>query len=135
IAEVDENGTVRPRRDGKTALIARLQGRETRVPITVRGVAKARPPRFIGDVMPVLTKAGCNQGACHGAAAGKGGFKLSLLGYDPDYDYEAITRMGGARRLTRSQPDNSLFLRKPALLIRHGGGKRFGPDSPEYRLL
>lgn len=135
VATVDENGTVRPRSDGSTVLIARLQGREARVPIQVQGVTNAKPPRFLTEVLPVLTKAGCNQGACHGAAAGKGGFKLSLLGYDPDFDYESITRLGGARRLTRSQPDNSLFLRKPALTIRHGGGKRFAVDSPEYRLL
>jgi hypothetical protein len=135
VAVVDENGTVRPKGDGSTVLTARFQGREARIPITVRGLAKAGPPQFVTDVMPVLTKAGCNQGACHGAAAGKGGFKLSLLGYDPDYDYEMLTRLGNSRRITRSQPDNSLLLRKPAMRVAHGGGKRFEVNSPEYRLL
>src|SRR5207302_405037 len=101
VAAVDEDRTVRPRGDGRTTLVARLQGREVRVPVEVRGVAKAGSPRFLTDVLPLLTKAGCNQGACHGAAAGKNGFKLSLFGYDPQSDYAAITRWGGARRVTR----------------------------------
>src|SRR5207249_9373124 len=132
----DESGTVRGRRDGRTMLIARIQGIETRVPIEVRGFAQgggtARRvvPRFLTDVLPVLTKSGCNQGACHGAAAGKGGFKLSLLGYDPDSDYLAITRWGDGRRVTRAEPGRSLLLRKPTLQVRHGGGKRFDVDSP-----
>src|SRR5947209_3893362 len=88
VATVNENGTVRGRRDGQTVLIARFQGVETRVPVTVLGFATGGPPRFLTDVLPVLTKAGCNQGACHGAAAGKGGFRLSLFGYDPQFDYE-----------------------------------------------
>jgi hypothetical protein len=135
VAIVDESGTVRPRADGATVLIARYQGRETRVPVEVRGLAKAGPPRFLTDVMPVLTKTGCNQGACHGAGAGKGGFKLSLLGYDPEFDHESITRLGNARRIARAQPDNSLLLRKPTAGMAHGGGKRFAVGSPEYRLL
>ncbi len=135
VAVIDADGIVRPRGDGNTVLIARLQRRTARVPIAVRDVAKAGPPRFLTDVLPVLTKAGCNQGACHGAAQGKGGFKLSLLGYDPEADYEAITRFGGARRITRAQPENSLILRKPTLSISHRGGKRFAVGSPEYRLL
>jgi hypothetical protein len=135
VAGVDEDRTVRARGDGSTILVARLQGREARIPLEVRGVAKAGPPRFLTDVLPVLTKAGCNQGACHGAAAGKGGFKLSLLGYDPQTDYTAITRWGGGRRVSRTRPERSLILRKPTLQVRHGGGRRFAIGSPEYRLL
>lgn len=135
IAAVDAGGTVRPRNDGRTTLIARLGGREAKVPIVVRGFAAATPPRFKTDVMPVLTRAGCNQGACHGAQSGKGGLKLSLLGYDPEADYEAITRAGGGRRISRVEPEKSLFLRKPTLMVAHRGGKRFEVNSPEYRLL
>jgi mono/diheme cytochrome c family protein len=135
VAAVDADGTVRPRGDGETAVVARLRGRMVRVPVQVRGMAKAGPPRFLTDVLPVLTKAGCNQGACHGAASGKGGFKLSLLGYDPDADYLAITHVARSRRVTPSQPERSLILRKPTLQVAHRGGKRFDIDSPEYRLL
>jgi hypothetical protein len=135
VAGVDADGMARPRGEGSTVLVARLGGREVRVPVTVRGVAKPQPPRFLTDVMPVLTRAGCNQGGCHGAASGKGGFKLSLLGYDPDSDYDAIARWGGGRRVTRTRPENSLLLRKPTLSMAHRGGKRFEVGSPEYRLL
>jgi hypothetical protein len=135
VAAADAEGMVRPRRDGRTTLIARLRGRETQIPVEVRGVANARPPCFLTDVLPVLTKAGCNQGACHGAQQGKGGFKLSLLGYDPDADYQAITRASGGRRVSVVEPDNSLILRKPTLGVAHKGGKRFEVGSPQHRLL
>src|SRR5205823_13972365 len=135
IAAIDAHGDIHGLRDGRTCLIARFQDRECRVPVRVTGIAHPLPPRFTTDVAPVLTRAGCNQGACHGAASGKGGFKLSLLGYDPDSDYRAITRWGGARRVTQAQPEMSLFLRKPTLQVRHGGRKRFDIGSPEHRLL
>jgi hypothetical protein len=135
VAWVDSGGTLRSKHDGQTLLIARLQGHEARVPIEVHGVAHAGPPRFLTDVIPVLTKAGCNQGACHGAANGKGGFKLSLLGYDPDLDYMALTRWGRGRRINRCEPERSLILRKPTFRVRHGGGRRFDVGSPEYRVL
>ncbi len=93
------------------------------------------PPQFLNDVMPVLTRAGCNQGACHGAASGKGGFKLSLLGYDPDSDYTSITRSAYARRVSVAQPDQSLLLRKPVLAVAHRGGKRLSLNTPSYRIL
>ena len=82
--------------------------------------------------MPVLTRAGCNQGGCHGAASGKGGFKLSLLGYDPESDYDAIAHWGGGRRVTRTHPENSLLLRKPTLTQRTAaasGSKSARPNT------
>ena len=97
--------------------------------------AKANTPQFLNDVMPVLTRAGCNQGACHGAASGKGGFKLSLLGYDPDSDYTGITRSAYGRRVSPAQPEQSLLLRKPVLAVAHRGGKRLSVGTPAYRLL
>ncbi|HXG24351.1 MAG TPA: DUF1549 domain-containing protein, partial [Chthonomonadales bacterium] len=141
VASVDESGIVRAQADGSTTLVARLNAGPrrpplvARVPVVVRGASKSGPPRFLTDVMPILTKAGCNQGACHGAASGKGGFKLTLLGYDPELDYETITRAQGARRVTPAEPENSLLLRKPTLRVAHRGGLRFRVGSPEYRLL
>lgn len=134
VARMD-GGTLRPLKDGKTVLTARLDRRVVRVPVVVRGMAKAAPPRFLADVLPVLTKVGCNQGACHGAGSGKGGFKLSLLGYDPEADYDAITRTNGARRIARAEPENSLILRKPTFRVRHRGGRLFDVGSPQYRVL
>ena len=88
---------------------------------------------FRNNVIPVMTKVGCNQGACHGALAGKNGFKLTLRGYDPDVDYDTLTRQSVGRRVSLADPAASLMLLKPTFTIPHGGGKRFSTDSLEYR--
>lgn len=85
--------------------------------------------------MAVLSKSGCNQGTCHGNALGKGGFKLSLRGQDPDGDYLTLTRGSGSRRTTALDPDVSLLLQKPTMVIPHEGGRRFSLDSSQYRIL
>ena len=100
--------------------------------------AQQTPPggwSFRNDVMPVLTKSGCNQGACHGALAGKGGFKLTLRGYDPELDYDVLTRQSVGRRINLADPANSLILRKPTMQTAHGGGLRFKPNSLEYKII
>src|SRR3954452_21113816 len=73
-----------------------------------------KPISFNNDIEPILTRAGCNQGSCHGSQFGKGGFKLSLAAYDPDFDYTQITRQAGGRRVARTVPSESLLLKKPA---------------------
>src|SRR5262245_43088638 len=90
---------------------------------------------FRNDVMPVLAKAGCNAGICHGNKNGKGGFKLSLRGQDPDIDYLSLTRDSFARRANPLEPDRSLILLKPTGQVAHEGGLRFKTDSPEYAIL
>ncbi len=90
---------------------------------------------FRNHVIPVLTKMGCNQGACHGALAGKGGFKLTLRGYDPEVDFDVLTRQALGRRVTLADPAESLVLRKATFATPHGGGKRFAKDSLEYRVI
>lgn len=90
---------------------------------------------FRNDVLPVISKAGCNSGGCHGALAGKGGFKLSLFGYNPEADHMAITREAQGRRIELANPGASLLLTKPTTALRHKGGKRFDVDSEEYRIL
>jgi len=75
-----------------------------------RAQGTERDASFPTGILPILTKAGCNAGACHGAAIGQGGFKLSLLGYDPDWDFDAITRQFNARRLDFASPGQSLIL-------------------------
>ena len=96
---------------------------------------KIPPVSFVNEVMAVLGKAGCNAGVCHGNASGKGGFKLSLRGYNPAADLEAITRDELGRRVNPVAAEASLVLQKPAGLVEHGGGQRFGVDSESYRLL
>ena len=90
---------------------------------------------FRNDVLPVISKAGCNSGGCHGALAGKGGFKLSLFGYNPDADYLAITRESRGRRIEPTDPGASLLLLKPTTTVRHKGGKRIELNSEEYKIL
>src|SRR4051812_47332456 len=97
--------------------------------------AAERDRNFPTQILPILTKAGCNAGACHGAATGQGGFKLSLLGYDPQWDFETITRQFNARRLDFASPGQSLILKKATHSIRHKGGERIEKDSADYRTL
>src|SRR5436853_1909430 len=92
--------------------------------LPARAAESADPPNFRNEVMPILTRAGCNSGACHGALAGKGGLKLSLRGYDPDTDHFVLTRQASARRVDRSEPAKSLALLKPTRVLPHGGGTR-----------
>lgn len=102
---------------------------------TATAAFAAAPPRFDVEVMAVLSKAGCNQGACHGNLTGKGGFKLSLRGEDPNWDFNVLTRDMLGRRTDRLAPENSLILRKPTASIPHEGGRRFDLDSIEYAFL
>src|SRR5207247_9407176 len=90
---------------------------------------------FRNEVMAVLSKAGCNAGTCHGNKNGKGGFKLSLRGQDPDVDYVALTRDLFARRVNPPQPDQSLVLLKPTTQVAHEGGSRFKEGSQEHEIL
>ncbi len=95
-----------------------------------------KPVSFVNDVMPLLTKAGCNSGACHAKAGnGQNGFELSLLGFEPTEDYEHLTREGRARRLFPAAPDRSLLLQKAAAIVPHGGGVRLKVDSNGYAVL
>jgi hypothetical protein len=84
------------------------------------------------DVLPVLSAAGCNTGACHGKSRGQNGFALSLLAFDPQFDYSSIALEAHGRRVFPSAPDNSLLLRKASQALPHGGGLRLKPGSPEY---
>lgn len=90
---------------------------------------------FVRDIRPILNKAGCAAAACHASQFGKGGFKLSVFGFDPQADFEAIARQSGQRRVNLARPDLSLILRKPSMQVAHGGGKRMGVQSVEYSLL
>src|ERR1700748_97815 len=83
-------------------------------------LAGAETPNFLRDVAPILNKVGCTSGTCHGAAKGKAGFKLSLRGYDPEFDYQALLYDLSGRRFNRSDPAHSLMLAKPAQQVPHG---------------
>lgn len=135
IAAVDASGIVKPVSDGEATITATVNGKSAAVKVRVKNTAAPFTWNFRNHVTPVLTKMGCNQGACHGALAGKNGFKLTLRGYDPDVDYETLTRGAQARRVSLAEPAASLLLLKPTFGVPHGGGKRFNKDSLEYRVI
>ncbi len=136
--QIDSSGYLRPARAGNSKVLvtvrAAVDGQTAASAITLEGRGR-RSWDFGQDIVPVLTRAGCNTGNCHGRADGQNGFHLSLFGYDPAGDYVALTRDGGQRRLSRFAPQESLFLAKVTGRIAHGGGARFLVQSPEYETL
>ena len=105
-----EDNIIKPVADGETELKIEFGGRTLSVPVKVEKATEERPIRFSLDVMPTFTKGGCNAGACHGAARGKDGFALSLFGFDPNGDYDRITRENLGRRINLALPHDSLLL-------------------------
>jgi hypothetical protein len=135
VASVNESGVVKAVSDGEAIITAAHDGKQVTAKVKVAKTKATFRFSFRNDVIPLLTKAGCNSGACHGALAGKGGMKLSLRGYDPEADHFVLTRQALGRRIDRLEPARSLFLRKPTLAVSHGGGQRVEIDSPDYRVL
>ena len=135
IASVSASGSVHPQANGTTTLKATLSGKSVSIPVKVSGLTADFATDFIRDVNPILGKAGCNQGTCHGAKDGKNGFKLSLRGYDAEFDVRAFTDELASRRANVASPDDSLMLLKPTAAVPHVGQKVFEPGSLSYRVL
>jgi hypothetical protein len=135
VAAVDAGGVVRPVGDGEATITAIAEGKQASVKVVVRKVREPAARSFRNHVIPMLTRAGCNSGACHGALAGKGGLKLSLRGYDPETDHFVLTRQALGRRVDRSEPARSLVLLKPTQTVPHGGGMKIEVGSADYHVL
>jgi hypothetical protein len=135
IAGVGADGIVTPVGDGTTTITATVEGRKAKASVRVIDGTRHRPVTFERDVIPILTRAGCNAGACHGKARGQNGFALSLLSYDADFDYHAIVSEARGRRVFAAAPEFSLLLRKPSAQLPHGGGKRLEVGSAGYDVL
>lgn len=135
VVRVDPTGRVYPLADGIAEITATAAEQSVRVPVTVSGTEASRPINFANQVEPVLTKLGCNSGGCHGKIAGQNGFRLSLLGFDPELDYVTLVKESRGRRLFPAAPDQSLFLQKASGVVPHGGGKKTEVGSEEYKLL
>jgi Protein of unknown function (DUF1553)/Protein of unknown function (DUF1549)/Bacterial Ig-like domain (group 2) len=135
VAILDSQNALKPKRDGQASLEADFLGRRATAQVEVKNAAAPVVWSFRNQVLPVMTKVGCNSGACHGAAAGKNGFKLTLRGYDPDTDYYTLTRQALGRRTEILEPAKSLILLKPTMAVAHGGGQRFQAGSPEYQVI
>jgi Protein of unknown function (DUF1553)/Protein of unknown function (DUF1549) len=123
--------------DGATELIVRVEGQDrvARIPVTVNGASEQPRWQFADHVQSILSRQGCNSGACHGALAGKGGFRLSLLGYDANSDIFNIASQDQSRRIEIADPAASLFLAKPSMEVAHKGGLRLEKDSQTYKIL
>lgn len=135
IVTVDDEGRLSPKANGVARIRVEGAGLSAETEVTVTGFDRMEPRSFRHEVQTVLTRAGCNMGACHGAQAGKKGFKLTLRGYDHERDYLTITRQARGRRLYLETPAESLLLQKAVGEVPHAGGARFGTDSLEYRIL
>jgi Protein of unknown function (DUF1553)/Protein of unknown function (DUF1549)/Bacterial Ig-like domain (group 2) len=133
IISVDATGLVSPRAEGKTEIVIKAGAETVRVPVEVTGLSKPRPISFANDIIPILTKATCNAGGCHGKAEGQNGFKLSVFGFDPESDQAAISKEARGRRVFASSPESSLLLLKATGRIPHGGGKKIDEGSLRYK--
>lgn len=132
---VEKGGLIYPVKDGEGKVEVMAAGRRVQFPVTVTGSAPPHPVNFVRDVLPVMNKVGCTSGPCHGGAKGKNGFKLSLRGYDPELDYQALIHDVSGRRFNRADPPRSLILLKPTQEVPHGGGFRFESNSRYYNTM
>jgi hypothetical protein len=127
-----EDGVFEPAQAGAGIVRVTAAGQSAELPVVVKAVESDREPSFIRDVMPIFNKTGCTSGPCHGSAKGKNGFKLSLRGYDPEFDYRALLFDVSGRRFNRAAPAESLMLAKPTQESPHEGGLRFERGSRYY---
>ena len=135
VVEVDARGLITPLANGAATITAAHEDLVASVQVTVERFEDPPPVGFVDQVVPVLSKLGCNGGGCHGKSGGQNGFALSLFGYEPEKDYEYLVKEGRGRRLFPTAPDSSLLLLKGANILPHGGGERLKLDSADYRVL
>ncbi len=135
VARVTSTGRVLPVANGSSEVSVTFAGRTVKVPVTVQSCDINLPINFGNQIVPIFTKLGCNSGGCHGKASGQNGFRLSLLGFDPELDYASLVKEARGRRLFPASPENSLLLTKAAGIVAHGGGKKLEVGSDEYKLI
>lgn len=134
LLEVDQAGFIMGRQAGEATVTITAAGKEATLAVKV--LKSDHPPvRFTRDVMPMLSSIGCNAGTCHGSAKGKNGFKISLRGYDPQFDYNALVNELQGRRVNRVEPANSLMLLKPTAKAPHEGGLVLHEGSRQYNTI
>ncbi len=135
VVTVSPTGRLVPRGDGSAEITVAVGGDSKKVAVTVAGVVAEPAIDYLDQVRPVLWRAGCNMGACHAAQYGQGGFKLSVFGFDPAADRNAMARDSQSRRINLLDPTHSLILQKPTMQAPHGGGRRLEVGSRDYELL
>lgn len=132
---IDSTGLMTPLEDGDAIVTATHADQSAEVKITVSGFANPLAINFRNQIVPIFTKLGCNGGGCHGKSGGQNGFKLSLLGFYPEDDYEFLRKESRGRRIFPGDPTRSLLMTKATGLVPHGGGKRMESGNYEYRML
>ncbi len=135
IVRITTGGRVIPLATGKTEVIVTYGDKTVKVPVSTESVDENLPINFGNQIVPIFTKLGCNGGGCHGKASGQNGFKISLLGYEPEVDYTALVKEARGRRIFPAAPDSSLLILKATGLLAHAGGKRMEIGSDEHRLV
>jgi zinc transporter ZupT len=135
VATVSDTGVVSAVGNGSARIEVSVGDATATVEVVVSGVVAATRADFERDVLPVLTRAGCNAGTCHASQYGKGGFVLSVMAFDPEVDFNSIAIASRGRRICPTNPDGSLLLGKASNRIPHGGGTRLAKDSADYALL
>jgi hypothetical protein len=135
VARVSPAGVIQPAGDGITTVLVQIDGRTLPVAVAVEGTTLPRRFSFRQDVLPVLSRFGCNSSGCHGKAEGQNGFKLSVFGFDPAADYAALTAEARGRRVFPAAPEQSLLLRKVSGQVAHGGGIRVRAGSADFETL
>lgn len=135
VAVVSPDGVVRSVADGQSEVVIEVAGRSLRVPVTIRDTNVPHAFHFENDIIPLLTRYGCNTSGCHGKAGGQNGFKLSVFGFQPEEDFAALTKEHRGRRVNKPIPESSLLLQKSSGVVPHGGGIRMRRGSGDYRTL
>ncbi|HYH65007.1 MAG TPA: DUF1549 domain-containing protein [Urbifossiella sp.] len=135
VARVDAAGRVFPVGNGTAEITATVGTHTVRVPVTCTDMDRPLPINFANAVVPILTRLGCSSGGCHGKIAGQNGFRLSLLGFEPQFDYENLLKEGRGRRVFPANPEESLLLTKATGKAPHGGGKKMEPGGEEYKIV
>ena len=135
VVSVSQAGIIRPRSNGNTKIQVKLGELRSELHVTVTDFELKGPVSFELHIQPILAARGCSTGACHGKARGQNGFQLSLLGFDSEFDFNAVTREARGRRIFPASPQESLLLRKGAGHVPHGGGIRLPNDSDDYQTI
>ncbi len=135
IATVNSHGMVIPLQEGETQILVRHGQWSQQIPVLIEGIESPIPVDFRSDIQPILTKAACNSGGCHGKAEGQNGFKLSVFAFDDSFDHDSITRHGRGRRINIAAPESSLLLRKATGMLPHGGGRKVAMHGLWYKQL
>ena len=129
----ESDGRLRGKTEGTGQIEARIGDQKIAIPIEIRTPSPANPPSFLRDILPILSRAGCNGGSCHAKPNGQNSFALSVFAYDPKADYHEIVSDARGRRIFPGLPSESLLLQKPTLAVPHKGGKRLEVGSEFYR--